>query len=169
MGFDAHKSGFFLSAVKVSRTQGTDSESEIFAVKTVLGREKEVADLICGQATYRGLPVKAIVVSPETDGYIYVEAPDVTDVLQATENVRTARKVIGRPASSEDVKRLLNPRPLVARVSYGDAVEITKGEFAGERGRITGVSHSEDEATVELDTSVVPVSVTVGVGSVRRL
>lgn len=143
-----------------------DSKSKLFAVKTAIGREEETAELVNNQNDYNGLSLKSIVVSPETEGYIYVEADDVTDVLRATKNVRLARKVLETPASEEDIDNIMTPRPQVAKVSYGASVLITDGDFKGEEGKIENITHAEGVATVKLSTTVVPVSVTVNLEQV---
>lgn len=133
----------------------------------VIGRVRETAEMVFGQADYKDLPVRAVLVSPETDGYIFVEAPDMAEVLRATEEVRFVEKVVGKPASQEDVERILSPRPLTRKIRYGDAVRVTEGEFEGEGGRIESISHSKKEATVKIDTGVVPFSVTMDVSEVK--
>ncbi|KXA98633.1 hypothetical protein AKJ39_01410 [candidate division MSBL1 archaeon SCGC-AAA259J03] len=138
-----------------------DSKSKLFAVKTAIGRERETAELVNNQNDYRSLSLKSVVVSPETEGYIYVEANDVAEVLRATENVRFARKVLETPASEEDVDRIMSPRPPVARMSHDTPVLITGGNFKGEEGKIENIMRAEGKITVKLDATVVPVSVTV--------
>lgn len=145
----------------------SSSESKVFAVKTVVGREKEAAEMINGQNDYNNYSLISIVVSFETEGYIYVEADDVADVLRATENVRLAREVLERPAPEEDVDKIIHPRPHVAKVSYGSSVLITDGGFKGEEGEVKNVMHEEETVTVELDTTAVPISVTVDMDLVK--
>ncbi|KXA89993.1 hypothetical protein AKJ62_01920 [candidate division MSBL1 archaeon SCGC-AAA259D14] len=146
-----------------------DPRSKLYAVKTAIGREEETAELINNQNDYRNLSLKSIVVSPETEGYIYVEADDVTDVLRATKNVRLARKVLENPASEEDVDNIMNPRPLVTKMSHDATVLITGGDFKGEEGRIENIVRAEGKVTVKVDATVVPVSVTVDMDQVKPI
>ncbi|KXB06281.1 hypothetical protein AKJ51_03930 [candidate division MSBL1 archaeon SCGC-AAA382A20] len=146
-----------------------DFKGKLFAVKTAIGRERETAELVYNQNDYRNLSLKSIVVSPETEGYIYVEADDVTDVLRATKNVRLARKVLKNPASKEDVDNIMNPRPLVTKMSHDTPVLITGGDFKGEEGRIENIVRAEGKVTVKIDAAVIPLSVTVDIDQVKLI
>ncbi|KXA89155.1 hypothetical protein AKJ62_03680 [candidate division MSBL1 archaeon SCGC-AAA259D14] len=146
---------------------GEEPESKIFAIRTVINREREVAELIEDQNDYKDLSLKAILVSPRTSGYVYAEATSEAEILRATEDVKLVKDVIEKPASREDLEKILNPRPPVADVSYGDTVEIINGEFKGERGKVANISHSEEEVTVRMKTTAVSFSTTVGMDEVK--
>lgn len=77
-------------------------------MKVTLSREIEAAKLVYGQHEYKDFSLKSILISPKTEGYIYVEADTRADVLRATEDVKLAKKVVESPLSCSEMKDLVN-------------------------------------------------------------
>lgn len=142
-------------------------EGSIFVVRTTIGQEKNVAEMLESRIKIRELPVKAVLVPQEIRGYIFVEADGKSAVERAESGIRHIKGLIDRQVPFQEIEELLEPKPTIKGLEKGDTVELTGGPFKGERARIIKIEENKEEVTVELFEATVPIPVTVRGDQVR--
>ncbi len=143
--------------------------AKIYAVKTTIGQERNVADMLSLRAEKEGFKVYAVLVSNEIRGYILVEAEEESEVKKSMAGVSHARGIVKGEIPFSEVEKFLAPKPVVAKVEQGDIVELISGPFRGEKARVVRVDQKKEKITVELFEATVPIPVTVDGESIRVL
>jgi transcriptional antiterminator NusG len=139
-----------------------EQKPRIFAVRTTIGQEKNVADMMITRGRDYGLPIKlAMAVPGEIKGYVFVEAADKASVERARSGLKHARGVVSGELPISELEQFLVPRPSITGMEVGDVVELISGPFRGERARIIRIDETKEELTVELFEATVPIPVTV--------
>ena len=176
--------------VKQSKHRGQDplpepdEPREIFAVKTSIGHEKIVADMIAARAKKRDAQVYAILSPQKLRGYVLVEGkgieqlrtllkglPKVRGVVHSEEHKpRAGQKAEPRTGIAlDDIVSQLEPSSTVEGINEGDIVELISGPFKGEKARVEQIDKSKEEITVALIEAIVKIPVTVKGEAVRIL
>ena len=151
-----------------------DVSSYLYILKTSIGQEQNVAREIQARLSGSG-SLKEIqdevfgVLSPHfMRGYIFVEASALHHVEKligrvgvSTTPMKNCRKVLGGESPLGDVLPYLEPKAATAGIEEGSIVEIHGGAFRGQAARVTRVTESKEEVTVELFEAAVPVALTV--------
>ena len=136
------------------------SDTSVFAIRTTIGQEKSVAQLIAKRSEALGITsFKAILVPDQLKGYVFVEAIAAEDVQQACLGVPHIR---GKPIGTiglADIEHFLIPRQPTESLSVGDLVEITGGPFKGEKAKVTRIDTTKEEVTLELLESTYPIPI----------
>ena len=153
----------FLYILKTSIGQEQNVSMEIRARLSGTGSLKEIQDQIFG------------VLSPHfMRGYIFVEASALHHVEKligrvgvSTTPMKNCRKVLDGESPLGDVLPYLEPKAATAGIEEGCIVEIHGGAFRGQSARVTRVTESKEEVTVELFEAAVPVALTVRADQVR--
>jgi len=157
-----------------------DVASFLYILKTSIGQEQNVAREIEARLSGTG-SLKDIhnevfgVLSPHfMRGYIFVEASALHHVEKligrvgvSTTPMKNCRKVLGGESPLGDVLPYLEPKAATAGIEEGCIVEIHGGAFRGQAARVTRVTESKEEVTVELFEAAVPVALTVRADQVR--
>jgi len=157
-----------------------DVSSYLYILKTSIGQEQNVAREIQARLSGSG-SLKEIqdevfgVLSPHfMRGYIFVEASALHHVEKligrvgvSTTPMKNCRKVLGGESPLGDVLPYLEPKAATAGIEEGSIVEIHGGAFRGQSARVTRVTESKEEVTVELFEAAVPVALTVRADQVR--
>ena len=157
-----------------------DVASYLYILKTSIGQEQNVAREIRARLSGSG-SLKEIrdeifgVLSPHfMRGYIFVEASALHHVEKligrvgvSTTPMKNCRKVLGGESPLGDVLPYLEPKAATAGIEEGSIVEIHGGAFRGQAARVTRVTESKEEVTVELFEAAVPVALTVRADQVR--
>jgi transcriptional antiterminator NusG len=157
-----------------------DVASYIYILKTSIGQEKNVAREVRARLSGTG-SLKEIqdeifgVLSPHfMRGYIFVEASALHHVEKligrvgvSTTPMKNCRKVLGGESPLGDVLPYLEPKAATAGIEEGSIVEIHGGAFRVQAARVTRVTESKEEVTVELFEAAVPVALTVRADQVR--
>ena len=143
----------------------------ILAVKTVIGRELEVAMAMAKRALYtdKGKNVSAIVVPLGLTGYVFVETANPDDVYVLMRGIKWAKNVVPGETSIDELKPLLVAKPVGEVVKVGQIVEIVEGPFKGERAKVVHVDEAKKELTVELIGAFVAIPIKVKFRSIRPL
>lgn len=144
-------------------------ENKIFAVRTTIGQEESVADMMTARASKEGFMVYSILVPHEIRGYILVEALNKTEIEKSLRGVSHARGVVEGEVAFSDVEKFFAPKPLVTKVDTGDIVELITGPFKGEKARVVRVDLKKEEITVELFEATVPIPVTIRGDAIKVL
>ena len=157
-----------------------DVASYLYILKTSIGQEQNVAKEIQARLSGTG-SLKDIqdeiygVLSPHfMRGYIFVEASALHHVEKligrvgvSTTPMKNCRKVLGGESPLGDVLPYLEPKAATSGIEEGSIVEIHGGAFRGQAARVTRVTESKEEVTVELFEAAVPVALTVRADQVR--
>ena len=157
-----------------------DVSSYLYILKTSIGQEQNVAREIqarlSGTGTLKDIQDEIFgVLSPHfMRGYIFVEASALHHVEKligrvgvSTTPMKNCRKVLDGESPLGDVLPYLEPKAATAGIEEGSIVEIHGGAFRGQAARVTRVTESKEEVTVELFEAAVPVALTVRADQVR--
>ncbi len=118
--------------------------ARFYAVRTVGGRELDVALMLEMRVKEQGYDIRSIIIPPRLKGIIIVEAPASFIVSEAIRGIRYARNVISGYIPVEEIVKVLREEARV-RINVGDIVEVISGPFRGYRGRVERVSKDELE------------------------
>ncbi|MDI6654553.1 MAG: transcription elongation factor Spt5 [Methanobacteriota archaeon] len=144
-------------------------ENKIFAVRTTIGRERSVADMMTTRTSKEGFMIYSILVPCEIRGYVLVEAVNKTEIEKSLRGVSHARGVVEGEVAFPDIEKFFVPKPMVTKVDTGDIVELISGPFRGEKARVVRVDLKKEEITVELFEATVPIPVTTRGDSIKVL
>lgn len=157
-----------------------DVASYLYILKTSIGQEQNVAREIqarlSGTGSLREIQDEIYgVLSPHfMRGYIFVEASALHHVEKligrvgvSTTPMKNCRKVLDGESPLGDVLPYLEPKAATTGIEEGSIVEIHGGAFRGQAARVTRVTESKEEVTVELFEAAVPVALTVRADQVR--
>ena len=145
----------------------SEEKSQIFTLKTQVGKEQSAADLINSRAQKSKLDIPAILVTPELRGYIFLEGFDEESLKNVIKTMSYARNLLDGDTPIDQIEHFLTPTSAVAKITEGDIVEMVAGPFRGEKAKITHIDYSKEEITVELLDSMVPIPITVRGEQVR--
>jgi transcriptional antiterminator NusG len=138
-----------------------EKRQKIFAVKTQTGKEQIAANLICDKAKKSNEEILSVLVPQELHGYIFVEAYEEEVVEKLIKLISYARSVVPGDIAFKEVEHFLTPVSPISKMSEGDLVEIIKGPFKGEKGKVTRIEEAKDEITLQLTGAVVPIPIVV--------
>ena len=127
-----------------------ESSTMIFAVRTTVGQERNVSNLIAGRAEANGIPIKAILVPEALKGYIFIEADGPHIVEEAISGIRHVRSRVPGMVSLSEVEKYIIIKPIIEELDIDDIVEVTGGPFKGMRAKITDIDRAKEEVTIEL-------------------
>ncbi len=146
----------------MSADQGTTQTPSIFAIRTTIGQEKGVAQLIIKRVESMELKTfKSILVPEQLKGYVFVEANAAEEVGQACMGVPHIR---GKPIGTiklDDIEHFLIPRIPTEGLAVSDLIEIIGGPFKGEKAKVTRIDTTKEEVTLELLESTYPIPIKV--------
>lgn len=139
----------------------------LFGVRTTIGQEKIVSDIIQSKLKSEGEEIYSIAIIDSLRGYLLIEAPNEAEVKKLIYKAPHIRGLVKGQMKIEEIQHFLEVKPLTAGIERGDTVELTSGAFRGERARVIRVDPGKDKITVEIIEAVVPIPVTVNASSVR--
>jgi transcription termination/antitermination protein NusG len=167
----------------------------ILVLKTQVGQERRVVEMLGGKARRFGLPILSLLSPAELRGFVFIETTDPLQVEKGIRGVSYARALVARSEEVRDtdgnflrdrrgkvvtrrvpvetpfaeIAHFLTPVSAVAKIAEGDIVELVSGPFRGEKAKVTRVDDTKEEITVELIESMVPIPITVKGEHVRVL
>ncbi|HIQ32583.1 transcription elongation factor Spt5 [Methanothermococcus sp. SCGC AD-155-E23] len=139
----------------------------IYAVRTIAGQEKNVAEFLASKAEKEKIDIYSILATEDLKGYVLVEAPNRGAVEELVRRTYKVRGIVPGEATVDELEHLLSPHKIIENIEKGDIVELIAGPFKGERGRVIRVDKHKEEVTLELIDAAVPIPVTVGVEQVK--
>ncbi|MFO8133221.1 MAG: transcription elongation factor Spt5 [Thermoplasmatota archaeon] len=143
--------------------------SRIFVVKTQVGQEENVANMLYKMVKKEGENVLSMLAPRELRGYIFVEGYDVDVIKKLIRHMRYARDVLDKDVAFDEIEHFLFPPSAVANVEEGNIIELVSGPFKGEKAKVTRIDDAKEEITVELLEAMVPIPITVRGEQVRVL
>lgn len=139
----------------------------LFGVRTTIGQEKIVIDILQGKVKTEKADVYSITLVDSLRGYLFVEAPDEANVRKLIYKAPHVRGLVKGGMGLKELEHFLEVKPLTAGIERGDTVELTAGAFKGERAKVIRVDVGKEKITVEIIEAVVPIPITVDASSVR--
>ncbi|HDD57188.1 MAG: transcription elongation factor Spt5 [Thermoplasmata archaeon] len=141
---------------------------KIFSIKTQIGKEQNVADLIKSRVKKsHDNNVLSVLVAPELRGYVFVEGYNAELIKKMIRTISYVRGMLEGNIPIEEIEGFLTPASTVEKIKEGDVVEMISGPFRGEMAKVTHIDDTKEEITVELFDSVVPIPITVRGDQVR--
>jgi len=141
---------------------------KIFSIKTQIGKEQNVAELIRGRIKKtHDKNILSVLVTPELRGYVFIEANKADEVKKMIRTISYVRGMLEGSIPIEEIEKFLTPASSVEKITEGDIVEMISGPFKGEMAKVTHIDTAKEEITVELFDSVVPIPITVKGDQVR--
>ncbi|HLD59092.1 MAG TPA: transcription elongation factor Spt5 [archaeon] len=141
----------------------------LFSVRTTVGQESLVVDMLGRKVRDETLPVYSIAVIPGLKGYILIEAQDelnVRNAIAGTPHIKGSGIVKGA-VDIKEIEALLESKPLMKSIKENDKIEIVSGAFKGEKARIMRVNDAKEEVVVELLEAAVKIPVTLKAENIR--
>jgi len=143
------------------------SDNLIYALRTLVGQEKNVAKLLSRNVRNSDIEITSILVPDNLKGYILVESSSKIDMQDPVFKVPNLRGSIEGEISFEEIKGFLKPEPIIASVKKGSIVELISGPFKGERAKVVRTDESKEEVVLELIEAAIPIPVTVKGDQIR--
>ena len=140
---------------KSSAPQSAQAQTTIFAVRTTIGRERTVQDLVFSRLrTVHPVPdLKAILTADKKfRGYVFIEAIHQRDVILITNGVPHVRgKVVGS-IPLDEIGHIIKPERIVKIIEEGDIVEIAEGLFKEKKAQVITMPKegTKEEVTLRL-------------------
>ncbi|MFX1464858.1 MAG: transcription elongation factor Spt5 [Promethearchaeota archaeon] len=142
--------------------------TSIYTIRTTIGQEKSVAELIANRVEIHDLTIQSILVPETLRGYIFIETSKRDAIDEAISGISHVRGSVGKTNINE-LSHFLIPKPVVEGLTEGDIVEVTGGPFKGTRAKVTRVDKVKEEVTVELLDSPAPIPIRVHGDYVRKV
>lgn len=148
-------------------------QSKIYAIKTMIGQEKQVLEMFERRVKAKGEPytsiVKAAIWVKDVKGYIFVEAEDPTLVDELLQGIRHSRGRVSSFIDPSEIEKYLVVKPVIESLKTGDLVEIIGGPFKSMKGRVVAVDRQKSEVTLELLESASPFPITIYAEYLRKV
>lgn len=141
----------------------------IFPIRTTVGQEQMVVDILGAKISKEDLNIYSIAVVPGLKGYILLEADNEITVRRGitdTPHVRGSGIVKGA-VNIEELSDMLDAKPLMKTLEEGQKVEIISGPFKGEKAKITRVNAQKEEVVLELLEAAVKIPVTIKAENIK--
>jgi len=141
----------------------------IFPVRTTVGQETMVVDILANRINKESLAIYSISVIPGLKGYVLVEAENELIARHGFVNTPHIKGhgIVKGSVKIEELESLLEAKPLMKSIKEGQKIEIIAGAFKGERARVTRVNDVKEEVVVELLEAAVKIPVTIKAEHIR--
>lgn len=138
-----------------------ESTTIIFAVRTTVGQERNVSNLITGRAEANRIPLRSILVPETLKGYIFIEANGPHIVEEAIMGIKHVRSRVPGVVSFAEVEKYVVVRPIIEELDVNDIVEVTGGPFKSMKAKIMDIDRAKEEVTIELLEATFTLPITV--------
>src|SRR3989344_4430646 len=141
----------------------------IFTVRTTVGQESLVVDILSNRIRKEDLNIYSISVIPGWKGYILIEADNEMTVRRAITNTYhvKGKGIVGGEVKIDELSSLLEAKPLMQTIKPDMKVELIAGPFKGEKAKVLRVNDTKEEVTVELLEAAVRIPVTIKAEHIR--
>ncbi len=147
----------------------TPQKTQIFALKTTVGQELNVAGLIQNRVNLLKVPIYSIMVTENLKGYVFVETIRPNYVDEAVAGIKHAKQRIPGLIKVSDLEKYIVTKPIIEDLNIDDTVEVVGGPFKGMKAKITRVDKSKNEITLELLEAAVTLPITIHADYVRLI
>jgi len=138
-----------------------------FPVRTVNGKELEVALIIESRARSLDLDIRSIVVPPRIKGFVIVEAPAPFIIMDAIKGIKHVKGGPGKKMTKEEVIKLVKPKPIIELLEIGDIVELVAGPFKGMKAKVEAKDTDKNEVVLNILEAAYPLQITVPASYVK--
>jgi len=154
--------------------------SFLYIVKTAIGSELRVADEMyarlhgSGSLTSLQGEIFSVLHPNNMRGYVFVESSALHHVEKligrsggrdptarrgiSQTPLKNAKQVLPGEAPLMDILPYLEPKAVTSGIEVGSIVEIVSGAFKGEKARVTSVSETKEEVSMELYEQPIPMT-----------
>lgn len=141
----------------------------IFSLRTTVGQESLVVDMLCKKLEAEPLNVYSLIVIPGLKGYVLIEGDNDITIKRAIQDVPhiKGKGIVGGEIKIDELTSLLEAKPLMKSIKEGAKVQIVLGPFKGERAKVIRVNDTKEEVTVELLEAAVKIPVTIKAENIR--
>ncbi|MDP2666563.1 MAG: transcription elongation factor Spt5 [Candidatus Diapherotrites archaeon] len=141
----------------------------IYTVRTTVGQETMLMDLVAAKSKKEGLEIYSIVVMPGLKGYVLIEGDHENTVQRAIAGLSLVkgRGVVAGKINIEELSAVFASKPLMESIKPDQKVELISGPFKGEKARVIRVNDTKEEVTVELLEATVKIPVTIKAEHIR--
>ncbi|MDO8428384.1 MAG: transcription elongation factor Spt5 [Candidatus Diapherotrites archaeon] len=143
----------------------------IFSIRTTVGQESLVADMLKKKLDGEELNVYSLTVIPGLKGYILIEGDNEITIRRTINDVPhvKGKGIVGGEIKIDELNSLLEAKPLMHTLKAGLKVQIVSGPFKGDKALITRVNETKEEITVELLEAAVKMPMTLKAENIRIL
>ncbi len=143
----------------------------IFTIRTTVGQERVVIDILYHKTKEEGLSVYSLVEMADLKGYILIEADSEKTVELLIHNVPHIKggQMVAGNINIQEIAGILESRPLMSSIKPGQTVEIILGPFKGSRAKVTRVNVAKEEVVIELFDATVKVPITMKAENIKLL
>lgn len=143
----------------------------IFTVRTTVGQEKVVIDMLYNKAKQEGLEVYSLVEMADLKGYILIETDSEKSAQILIHNVAQIKggKVVPGNIDIKEIAGILESRPLMSSIKPGQTVEIIMGPFKGSRAKVMRVNVAKEDVVIELYDATVKIPITIKAENIKIL
>ena len=143
----------------------------IFTIRTTVGQEKVILDLLSNKTRQEELEVYSLVEMADLKGYILVEADSEKTVEILIHNIPHIKggKIVQGSINISEIAGVLESRPLMTSLKAGQTVEIILGPFKGSRAKIVRVNLAKEEVVIELFDATVKIPITIKAENIKVL
>lgn len=139
----------------------------MYTIRTTVGQERIVADLLRSKQAKEKLGIYAIVVVDNVRGYIFSEAENEAEVRKLIYNIPHIKGLVSGGVDISEMSHFFEEKSLTQDIHKGDLVELTTGPFKGEKAKVVRVDDVKDKITLELVEAAVPIPITMDAASIR--
>ncbi|MFH1752497.1 MAG: transcription elongation factor Spt5 [archaeon] len=143
----------------------------IYTIKTTVGQENLIVDIIANKVRTEELNVYSITIMAGLKGYILIEADNELTVRRGIMNVPhvKGKGVISKPIPITELSEMLEAKPLMKSINEGMHVELISGPFKGAKAIVKRVNAAKEEVTVELTEAAVKIPVTIKAEHIKTI
>ncbi|HOD89805.1 MAG TPA: transcription elongation factor Spt5 [archaeon] len=141
----------------------------IFTLRTTIGQEKVIIDLLLNKIKDESLEVYSLIEMADLKGYILVEADSPKTVELLIHNVPhiKGKKIVEGNIDINEIAGVLESRPLMSSIKPGQTVEIILGPFKGSRAKVIRVNVAKEEVVIELFDASVKIPITIKAENIK--
>ena len=139
----------------------------IYVIKVTTNKEERVLEMLKEKIEKKILPVFCMARPKGLRGYLFLEAGEREVAEEAAFNMPYVKGILGKTASYEEIKAMLEPKIAEIKIEKNDIVEIISEPFKKEKAKVVRIDKQKGEAVVSLLQAAIPIPVTVKIDNLR--
>ncbi|MEM0482649.1 MAG: transcription elongation factor Spt5 [Nitrososphaerota archaeon] len=146
-----------------------EKKFQIFAIRTTVGQEKNVARLLSNRIDTEAGDIASIFILPMLKGYVFIEGVDKDRIALLTQGMMHVKSRPITAVSIEELKQHIIERPVIETINEGEMVEVIAGPLRGVTGRVLRIDRQKNSVTIELTESIYPLPISVPARQLRPI
>ncbi len=143
------------------QTQKPLKGMKIFTVRTRIRSERNVGEALVKRAKNKGINLGNIQYPAILNGYLFVECDDRESLSRLIKNIRNAQGLLNGETTPEEISKYVKSSRTNKKFYEGSRIEITDGQFKGERAIIQHINERTNEFTVELMDEILKIPIVI--------